>query len=288
MIKAWFSSCRPKTLVAVFLPVLLSSVLSLDSPHFSYFIFASTLLVGLSIQIITNFANDVYDVQKGADDEYRLGPKRGLQLGLLSETQLKQAIQKLIIFSFVVSIFLMFREVWLVAPLFILSVFLAIFYTKGDHAIAYKGFGEIFVFIFFGPIVCLTTYYLQTFVVSPSVFCLGVFTGCFSTSLILINNIRDVEQDRIAGKKTVIVRFGVPKGKKLYPILLFLGLISLFWVYESIASFIILILGCLYSFFLTKKLYELKNKELNYLLSHTSAFFLFYSFLWLIIFFLKI
>jgi len=194
-IKAIFIAIRVKTLIASISPVILASVLSLKYGVFNLMIFSFTLLSSIFIQIGTNFANDLYDYLKGADNQDRLGPTRAVQSQLISINQMK--ILTFISFSFAIicGFPLVFKGGYPILIIGVVGIIAGYLYTAGPYPLGYNGWGDFFVFCFFGPIAVCGTYYLQNDLVSlPSVL-LGIILGSLSTSLLCVNNIRDVNTD---------------------------------------------------------------------------------------------
>ena len=182
-----------------------------------------TLITALCIQIGTNFANDYYDCLKGADTSTRIGPRRMTQAGLISLSKMKLAT--FLTFSCValLSFYLTARGGPVFTLLTTLSIACGILYTGGPKPLAYLGLGELFVLFFFGPIATAGAAYLQTLTFSWEAVVLGFTPGLLSTAVLVINNLRDIENDRRAGKKTLAVRYGKRFTQYEYTILIALG-----------------------------------------------------------------
>lgn len=207
-ITLWIEATRPKTLFASFSPVLIGTLYAIHQGSFSFMTAFFTLLATLGVQIGTNFVNDYYDFLKGADTSLRKGPRRLIQAGIISLEDMKLAT--LLTFSAValLSIYLIARGGPMFAVLTAVSIFLGVGYTGGPWPLAYLGLGEVFVLFFFGPIATASTAYLQTLHFSWESFFLGFSPGFLSTAILVTNNLRDIEEDRKANKKTLAVRFG--------------------------------------------------------------------------------
>ncbi len=218
----WVLAARPKTLIAAISPVMIGTVIA-RTEKFSVWVFLFTLLTVIGVQIATNFANDYFDFLKGSDTKKRLGPQRVTAAGLVKPSQMKKAVIVSLITTFCLGLYLIYVGGMEIALLLILSLILAVMYTKGKYAIAYLGLGEIFVFFFFGPVATTATYYLQTKEVISYAVLAGISPGALSTCILLINNIRDFEEDKVAHKNTLVVRFGRNFGKMLYAALLMIG-----------------------------------------------------------------
>lgn len=215
--RAWISAARPKTLTAAVVPVTVGSTLALAGIGWSglwsggvrWEIPALALGSALLIQIATNFFNDVLDFKRGADTPDRTGPRRALLSGDLTERQVFGAAIVMLVAAVALGIPLVLRGGWPIVAIGLVSVALAYAYTGGPYPLAYRGLGDLFVFIFFGLIAVGGAYYLQAARWNPSVCIAGAQIGLLATVLIAINNLRDREGDARAGKRTLAVRLGV-------------------------------------------------------------------------------
>jgi 1,4-dihydroxy-2-naphthoate octaprenyltransferase len=166
------------------------------------------LVAALSIQIGTNLANDYYDFEKGSDTPERLGPTRVTQAGLIPPKAVKFSFaMAFIVFAFACA-WLTLRAGWPIAVLGILAVLSGIFYTAGPWPLGYIGLGDLFVFIFFGPVAVAGTYYVQSLEMNMAVILAGLAPGFISVAILTVNNLRDIESDRRCGKYTLPVRLG--------------------------------------------------------------------------------
>jgi 1,4-dihydroxy-2-naphthoate octaprenyltransferase len=208
MITVWIEASRPKTLICSAAPILLGSVLSFKAGRFSALVFLATLCAGLLIQILTNFANDYFDYVKGADTSLRKGPRRVTASGLASPSQMRRALFFLTLLTAVFGTYLTYLGGPVIGLLFALMLLLSFGYTTGPFPLAYLGLGELFVLLFFGPMASAGTYFLQTHHFSFSAAWLGLAPAFLATALISLNNLRDIDEDALAGKKTLAVRFG--------------------------------------------------------------------------------
>ncbi len=204
----WLEATRPKTLIISLMPVLIGTSFAVHQGAFSLLTCLITLLTALCIQIGTNFANDYYDCLKGADTASRKGPRRMTQAGLISLSKMKLAT--FLTFSSValLSFYLAARGGPIFSLLTTLSIAFGILYTGGPKPLAYLGLGEVFVFIFFGPVATAGAAYLQTLTFSWEAVFLGFTPGFLASAVLVLNNLRDIEEDRRASKKTLAVRFG--------------------------------------------------------------------------------
>lgn len=207
-LKTWLMAIRPKTLPAAIAPVLIGTAMAFGD-GVQDFVSATVCLIGaLAIQIGTNLANDYYDFKKGADTGGRLGPTRVTQAGLIKPQNVKKAFIISFFIAVLASLYLIGRGGWPIAVIAIVSILSGILYTAGPWPLGYLGLGEIFVFIFFGPVAVGGTYYVQSFEINPAIIVAGFAPGLLSMAVLVVNNLRDIETDRAAGKRTLAVRFG--------------------------------------------------------------------------------
>jgi 1,4-dihydroxy-2-naphthoate polyprenyltransferase len=220
-LKTFFLASRPKTWSAGISPVLIGGALAARHVPLSWDTFLLTLFFSLFIQIGTNFANDYFDFLKGADTSERKGPKRAVSAGWIAP----KAMLRAALFTFALALFVALPLVLGVGlwsfGLAALCVLFGILYTGGPKPLGYAGLGEILVLIFYGPVAVMGTYFLQTGEIDRSSFLASLAPGFLSAAILMANNLRDVETDRIANKKTLVVRFGTNFGKGLYTALIF-------------------------------------------------------------------
>ncbi|WP_320170658.1 1,4-dihydroxy-2-naphthoate polyprenyltransferase [Maridesulfovibrio sp.] len=207
-LKSWFLAIRPKTLSAAICPVLVGTSLAVQDDTFKFIPAFLCLLFALLIQIGTNFANDYYDFIKGADTEERQGPKRVTASGLISLKKMKIMTAAVFLLAFVVGFGLVPYGGWKLLVVGIISIALGYGYTAGPFPLAYLGLGEIFVMIFFGWVAVGFTYMVQAGGFNFTVLLAGTAVGALSTNLLVVNNLRDVDTDTKADKRTLAVRFG--------------------------------------------------------------------------------
>lgn len=219
----WLEAARPKTLVLSIMPVLIGVSFGARQGSFSLIACLMTLLTALLIQTGANFANDYYDFLKGADTIERKGPRRLTQAGLISLSQMKLAT--FLTFSSValMSIYLSARGGPAFTLLTTLSIAFGILYTGGPKPLAYLGLGEVFVFLFFGPISTAGAAYLQTLTFSWEAVLLGLTPGLLASAVLVTNNLRDIDEDKKANKNTLAVRFGKKFTQVEYTLLVCLG-----------------------------------------------------------------
>jgi len=207
-LRIWLLAARPKTLGATLAPVSMGGALAYFHHQFHVVPFIATLLAGIGIQIATNLINDYVDFLKGADTHERLGPMRVTQAGSVTTSQMKRAIAIVLIVTSIIGAYLVYHAGLPILIIGVTSLVFAFLYTAGPFSLAYLGLGEIFVLLFFGPVALAGTYFVQTKQWSTDAAILGLAPGLLSTALLIINNLRDVEEDARANKLTLVVRLG--------------------------------------------------------------------------------
>lgn len=208
-IKNWFAAFRPKTLTACLIPIVVSTslvkALGFDAAD-SVVVYA--LLASFFIQIGTNLVNDAVDFKKGADTEKRIGPQRMTQSGVFSYRQVMSVAAICFVLAIACGVPLLLKGGLPILVIGLVSVAMGYAYTAGPFPLAYLGLGDLFVILFFGVIAVMGVFFLHTTEWTFSAFWLGLQVGFHATVLIAINNLRDVEGDRKAHKKTLAARFG--------------------------------------------------------------------------------
>jgi 1,4-dihydroxy-2-naphthoate octaprenyltransferase len=200
---------RPKTLPAAAVPVLVGTAVPVAlGVAIDPLVFIATLTVALLIQVGTNFANDYSDFLSGADHEGRLGPLRVTQSGLLSQREIKRGIAIMFGLSLLIGVYLVSVGGWPIVVIGLASIISGLAYTGGPWPFGYHGLGDPFVFIFFGLVAVTGTAYLQTGTWSALAIAASVPVGLLTTNILVINNLRDLPTDRVAGKWTLAVRIG--------------------------------------------------------------------------------
>ncbi|MEQ9103141.1 MAG: 1,4-dihydroxy-2-naphthoate polyprenyltransferase [Rhodothermales bacterium] len=220
----WLEAARPKTLPAAAAPVVLGVAIAVHAELFHALAATLALLAALCIQIATNFHNDVADFEKGADGEDRLGPRRLVASGLIAPRAMRTATYVTFGFAVAAGMYLMIRGGWPIVAIGTASVLSGLAYTGGRYSLAWLGVADAFVFVFFGPIAVAGTVYVQGLTWLPEAVWAGLGPGALSVAILLVNNLRDREQDRAAGKRTLVVRMGRQRSQHLYAALLLLAL----------------------------------------------------------------
>lgn len=226
--EAWLESLRPRTLLLALASTLTGSALAAWQGHFQWDIALMVLVTAALLQILSNLANDYGDAVKGSDTQERIGPQRGMQKGLISLAQMKRALFitiGLVIFSGIILIILACKKPSdIIGFLFLglMAILASITYTVGKKPYGYMGLGDISVLIFFGWLSVAGTYYLlanhlDTIVILPATAC-----GLLAAAVLNINNLRDIDSDRMSGKNTLAVRLG-PQVGRYYHLFLIAG-----------------------------------------------------------------
>lgn len=204
-LKVYFLASRPRTWPASLCPVWIGAWMA---PQINWTLFVLTLGFSLFIQIGTNYANDYFDFQKGADTSNRIGPKRAVQQGWVSPASMLLAAVVAFGIAVAFALPLMVRAGLWSLPAAGLCVLFGVLYTGGPKPLGYLGLGETLVFVFFGPVAVCGTYFLQTMSVSAEAAIASLAPGFISCSILIANNLRDEISDRAANKRTLAVRFG--------------------------------------------------------------------------------
>lgn len=206
--QAWILATRPRTLSAAAAPVVAGSGFAAADGVFAPLPALAALVGALLIQIATNLANDYYDFVKGGDTGDRLGPVRVTQAGILPPEAVFRGMVITLALATLTGVYLASVAGWPVIAVGLVSMLIGVCYTGGPYPLSYHGLGDVFVFVFFGPVATAATYFVQAQTWSPGAILAGVGLGAFSTAMLVVNNLRDRETDGAAGKRTLAVRYG--------------------------------------------------------------------------------
>ncbi len=275
-------AARPKTLPAAVVPVLLGTALAWQAGTFKFIPALLCLAFALLIQIGANYANDYFDFVKGADTPDRIGPLRAVAGGLMEPSQMLLAMAAVYTIAFLAGCGLIVYGGWWLLAVGIASILCGIAYTGGPYPLGYKGYGDLLVFIFFGFVAVMFTFYVQAGYFSLHSFWVAVAAGGLVTNILIVNNYRDVEQDARAGKNTLVVRFGRPFALKHYQFNFLLALFVPFvlWRLDMTPWVILPLVYWPACFFLSKNLRDaLYGNDYNKLLAQTAQFLLLYGIL---------
>jgi 1,4-dihydroxy-2-naphthoate polyprenyltransferase len=217
--RLWLVAARPRTLPAAIAPVLVGTALAISEDHFKALAFVAALIGSVFIQIGTNLSNDVSDARRGADTEDRLGPVRVTAGGLMPPRRV--LIGTYVAFGVAVAcgIYLTAEAGWEILVIGIASIVAGVLYTGGPRPYGYEGLGEIFVFLFFGVVAVVGSYFVQTEEVRWEAFALSVPIGLLASAILVVNNVRDIDTDRRAGKRTLAVKLGRLRAVRLFALM---------------------------------------------------------------------
>lgn len=271
--KAWMLAARPKTLTGAAIPVILGCALAFMYGKFNLTPAILCLLFAFLMQIDANLINDLFDFLKGSDREDRLGPERACAQGWITPRAMATGISITTALACLIGLIILYFSGWEMIPVGIACVIFAFLYTAGPYPLAYHGWGDLLVLIFFGFVPVGCTYYVMAHDWNTSVTIASLACGLVIDTLLMVNNFRDRDQDAVSGKKTLVVRFGAKFGLSMY---LMLGLIAC-WL-----CFYFLFVGKIYAVLLpqlylishiktTRKMAAINHgKALNSILGETS------------------
>ncbi|MBX5442191.1 MAG: 1,4-dihydroxy-2-naphthoate polyprenyltransferase [Solirubrobacteraceae bacterium] len=220
-------AARLRTLPAAVAPVLVGTALAGQAGEFDPIAFVAALLGALFIQVGTNLANDYSDARRGADTEDRLGPVRVTAGGLVPPRQVLIATYVTFGLAVLCGIYLIVVAGWVLLAIGAASIVAGVLYTGGPRPYGYAGLGELFVFLFFGVVAVTGSYYVQIQDLPWQAFVASVPVGCIAAAILVVNNVRDLETDRRAGKRTLAVRMGRERTRAFYAGLLAVAYVAL-------------------------------------------------------------
>jgi 1,4-dihydroxy-2-naphthoate polyprenyltransferase len=223
MFRPWILAARPKTLPAAAAPVILASALASCDGRFAAAPATLALGFALLIQIATNYANDYFDFVKGADTPLRQGPPRAVASGMVSPGAMRCAAIVVFALAFAEGLLLLPYGGWPLVIVGALSVLCGLAYTGGPFPLAYNGLADLFVLVFFGGVAVCVTYFVETGTITPECVLVSLAPGALSVNILAVNNYRDHDTDKAAGKRTIIVRFGRKAGAAEYLFMLLLA-----------------------------------------------------------------
>ena len=233
-LNAWLSAARLRTLPLSVSGIIVGGALAASNNGFNLHIFILALLTTIGFQVLSNFANDYGDGVKGTDNEDRIGPERALQSGLISPSEMKKAIIITTGITLVIAITLIYisfgtasLNYFLIFLLLgIASIVAAIKYTVGKNAYGYSGYGDIFVFVFFGLVGVLGSYFLFIQNLNFNLVLPAITIGLLSVTVLNLNNMRDIESDAKAGKRTLVVKIGASSAKIYHFVIIVIAILS--------------------------------------------------------------
>ena len=239
-LRLWFVAARPRTLPAAVAPVVVGSALAVSEGVFRPLAFLAALVASVFIQVGTNLSNDYSDARRGADSEDRLGPVRVTAGGLLPPRRV--LVGTYVAFGIAVAaglylIALVGLELLVVG---IASILAGVLYTGGPRPYGYEGLGELFVFLFFGVVAVVGSYYVQTEGLRLEAFALSVPVGLLATEILVVNNLRDIDSDRRAGKRTLAVRIGRARTRRLFVAIVVVALVAPLAIWPALSPWVLL------------------------------------------------
>lgn len=217
-LRLWFSASRPRTLPAAIAPVLVGTAAAVQESggDLRLLAFVAALLGSIFIQIGTNLANDYSDARRGADTMDRLGPLRVTSAGLVAPRRVLTATWLAFGCAVLCGVYLIYVAGWVILAVGVASILAGVLYTGGPKPYGYAGLGEVFVFLFFGLVAVNGSYFVQLEELGWLAFGLSISIGLLSTAILVVNNLRDMETDRRAGKHTLAVKLGRERTRALY------------------------------------------------------------------------
>lgn len=280
--KIWLMALRPKTLTAAVGPMLMATAMAVEAGVAHLPIALVCLFTALMLQIGTNIANDYYDYQKGADAADRLGPVRVTQAGLLPPETVRWGFIVCFTLAALGWGVIALRAGWVVTLAGVLSILSGIYYTAGSRPLGYLGLGDLFVFVFFGPVAVAGCYYAQALHFDAAVVLAGVGPGLLAVAILTVNNLRDIHSDRRSGKRTLAVRLGMGFARAEY-LLAILGAALvplLLWLHSQHPGALLASLVCVLALPVVRVvLTRHEGPALNQALGHTGALLLSYCLL---------
>ena len=237
----WLMAARLRTLPAAVAPVLVGTSLALGGGSFRALAFVAALLGAIFIQVGTNLSNDYSDARRGADNEDRLGPVRVTAGGLVPPGKVLLATWITFGLAVLCGVYLVAIAGWELIAVGAASILAGVLYTGGPRPYGYEGLGELFVFLFFGIVAVTGSYFVQVSELAWPAFACAVPVGLLASAILVVNNVRDLETDRRAGKRTLAVRLGRERTRALYTAMIALAflLAPLPWALGSMTAWLL-------------------------------------------------
>ncbi len=240
--RIWLMAARPRTLPAAIAPVLVGTALAGFAHAFHPLRFAAALLGALFIQVGTNLSNDYSDARRGADAEDRLGPVRVTAGGLVPPRQVLVATYVSFGLAVLFGIYLIAVAGWELLLVGAASILAGVAYTGGPKPYGYEGLGELFVFLFFGVVAVAGSFFVQVKALHWEAFALAVPVGLLAAGILVVNNVRDIDSDRRAGKRTLAVKLGRERTRALYATVVYVAylLTPVTWLFGPTTAWVML------------------------------------------------
>jgi 1,4-dihydroxy-2-naphthoate octaprenyltransferase len=240
--RIWLMAARPRTLPAAVAPVLVGTALAGTGDRFHVLRFLAALVGAVFIQVGTNLSNDYSDARRGADTEDRLGPVRVTAGGLVPPRQVLVATYVSFGVAVLAGIYLVAVAGWGLLLVGAASILAGVLYTGGPRPYGYEGLGEVFVFLFFGLVAVAGSYYVQAKHLPWEAFALAVPVGLLASAILVVNNVRDLDTDRRAGKRTLAVRLGRERTRSLFAAMVYGAyvLAPVTWLFGPLGAWLLL------------------------------------------------
>jgi len=270
---AWILASRPKTLPAAVAPVIVGTAVAARAGAFRPLAALAALLAALLLQIGANYANDLFDFKRGADTETRLGPTRVTATGLLTPRQVAAGMWASFGLAALVGVYLIHVGGWPILFVGVLSILAAVAYTAGPLPLGYHGLGDLAVFVFFGLVAVVGACYVQAHELTAVAFLAAVPMGALITAILVVNNIRDADTDRQAGKRTLAVLFGRRAARIEYVLLLLAAYVTpvVLWLACGASAWVLLpLLSLLLAARLIRAIFTTLGPALNITLAGTA------------------
>jgi 1,4-dihydroxy-2-naphthoate octaprenyltransferase len=241
-IQVWLMAARPRTLPAAIAPVIVGTALAGYAHIFHPLRFVAALIGAVFIQVGTNLSNDYSDARRGADTEDRLGPVRVTAGGLVPPKQVLVATYVSFGVAVLAGVYLITVAGWQLLLVGAASILAGVLYTGGPRPYGYEGLGELFVFLFFGIVAVVGSYFVQVKHLNWEAFALAVPVGLLASAILVVNNFRDVDTDHRAGKRTLAVRLGRERTRGLYAGMVYLAFLTapVTWLFDSLKPWVLL------------------------------------------------
>ena len=265
-VKHWIYAARMRILPASAIPTMAGIMLAAVDGAFNPYMAAITVLSAMMLQTTSNYLNDLYDFKKGADLK-RIGPPRAVASGMISEKSMTMMSWIMFTLTFFIGLILVQYAGWPILIIGIASLWAAFAYTGGPYPLAYHGLGEATAFVFYGLIPVWGAYFIQIpeLIFKPQVIVTGIIMGSFAAKILLVNNIRDIETDPLAGKITLAVKLGEKASRMLYALLMIVSYVSLFFLarMQDNGIYLLPILLLPFAVYLTRGVLIVKKELLN-------------------------
>ena len=239
-LRLWLVAARPRTLPAAVAPVVVGSALAMSEGVFRPLACLAALVGSVFIQIGTNLSNDYSDARRGADSEDRLGPVRVTAGGLLPPRRVLVGTYVAFAIAVAAGLYLIALVGLELLVVGVASILAGVLYTGGPRPYGYEGLGELFVFLFFGVVAVVGSYYVQTESLRPEAFALAVPVGLLATAILVVNNLRDIDTDRRAGKRTLAVRIGRTRTRRLFMAIVVIALAAPLAISPALSPWVLL------------------------------------------------